>query len=28
VEGLGGRISANNRDEGGFAVTASLRAAG
>ncbi|HMI97740.1 MAG TPA: HAMP domain-containing sensor histidine kinase [Micropepsaceae bacterium] len=28
VEGLGGRISARNRDEGGFAVTASLRAAG
>jgi two-component system sensor histidine kinase ChvG len=28
VEGLGGRISASNRDEGGFAVTASLRAAG
>jgi two-component system sensor histidine kinase ChvG len=27
VEGLGGRISACNRDEGGFAVTASLRAA-
>jgi two-component system, OmpR family, sensor histidine kinase ChvG len=27
VEGLGGRISAKNRDEGGFAVTASLRAA-
>lgn len=27
VEGLGGRISARNRDEGGFAVTASLRAA-
>jgi two-component system sensor histidine kinase ChvG len=27
VEGLGGRIAAVNRDGGGFAVTASFRAA-